>query len=312
MTLNEAGIKIIDKIKDIYDPDEAKVLAQLTVSYICHISRTQLLAEKQKQLTLRQEASINLVLDELITGKPLQYILGETEFYGLRLKVTPAVLIPRPETEELVDWVLKEAESGELRRRHEKEERGKGGENILDIGTGSGGIAIALKKHLPIAEVSALDISIEALEIARYNAVLNKTRVNFFLQDILHPASGSVLTIHNPILTAQYSQPNTQYSIIVSNPPYITHSEKEEMHKNVLEHEPHTALFVPDHDPLLFYRAVAGFAQDHLTESGLLFLEINETLADETVSVLIDKGFKNIELRKDIRGKDRMIKAMTA
>ncbi|HXH99492.1 MAG TPA: peptide chain release factor N(5)-glutamine methyltransferase [Sphingobacteriaceae bacterium] len=297
MTLYEAEILIINSIKHWYDQDEAKTLAHLTICYVCKISKAQFLAKKKDMLTSTEEASVTEILNHLRTGRPLQYILGETIFYGLRLKVTPAVLIPRPETEELVDWIIKEIKNQDPRLRSKEPEV----QSILDIGTGSGCIPIALKKHLPDYKVSALDISSEALEVARSNAISNKAEINFFLYDILNP-DGFQSQIHN-------STPGTPYSIIVSNPPYITHSEESNMHQNVLDHEPRIALFVPDEDALLFYNAIADFALENLTGNGLLFFEINEALAKETISLLLVKGFRNIILKADIQEKDRMIKA---
>ncbi|HEY0900298.1 MAG TPA: peptide chain release factor N(5)-glutamine methyltransferase, partial [Sphingobacteriaceae bacterium] len=226
MTFGEAEKKFIEDLVRVYDQDESKALAGLTLSHISRLSRGQLLMKRNEQLEPGAEASVLMILDELKSGKPLQYILGETEFLGLRFLVNPSVLIPRPETEELVDWIIQEAE----KNQHYI--------SILDIGTGSGCIPVALKKKLPAMKVSAIDISFEALETAMRNAVLNGTEVTFKRVDILNP---------------EPAFPDHKYSIIVSNPPYITETEKEQMHQNVLDFEPHTALFVKDTDPLLFY-----------------------------------------------------------
>jgi release factor glutamine methyltransferase len=291
ITIGEAEIKISESIQAIYGADEAKAIAQLVLCHVCGVSKVQLILKKQDPLYTMEERSVNLILSELINGRPVQYILGETEFYGLQIKVTPSVLIPRPETEELVEWVLKEAEGLEF--------GGKGNDSgiksILDIGTGSGCIPIALKKHLPEAGVYGLDVSAKALEVARENAALNDVDVQFICTDILQPVT------HKPTAV-------NCYDIIVSNPPYITQSEKERMHQNVLDHEPHLALFVSDEDPLLFYKAIADFALNYLAEKGRLFLEINEFLGDQTLAMLQEKGFKNAVLRKDLQGKDRMIR----
>jgi len=200
-------------------------------------------------------------------------------FYGLPLKINEHVLIPRPETEELVDWVIKEV-------KHKKD-------SLLDIGTGSGCIPIAIKKNLPAISVSAIDISAEALKVASANALINGTEVNFIEADILSYSS------------------DEKYDVIVSNPPYIRELEKADMHENVLAHEPHAALFVSDENPLIFYKTISDFAYINLNPNGYLFFEINEFLWEETLKILIDKGFKNIELRKDMQGKDRMIMART-
>ncbi|RZL18483.1 MAG: peptide chain release factor N(5)-glutamine methyltransferase [Pedobacter sp.] len=222
---------------------------------------------------------LSKILTDLKTGKPVQQVLGETIFYGLPFKVTSNVLIPRPETEELVDWVI----------NHVKDKK----ESLLDIGTGSGCIPIVLKKHLPHLNVSSIDISSEALKVAAENAQLNKININLIEADIL-----------------KYST-DKMYDVIVSNPPYIRELEKAEMHENVLIHEPHTALFVSDENPLIFYKAIADFALSNLNPNGYLFFEINEYLWEETLQILIDKRFKNIELKKDMQGKDRMIMART-
>ncbi len=225
-------------------------------------------------------------MEELKTGKPLQYVLGETEFYGLRFKVNPSVLIPRPETEELVEWIISDLP---------KPKTSIEGLKIIDIGTGSGCIPISLKKNLPEAQLFALDISPEALDVSIQNAALNQTTVNFIQADILN--------LLNKQLIAE------KFGIIVSNPPYVTDAEKEQMLPNVLQHEPHLALFVPDNDPLIFYKAIADFAIKHLDTTGSLYLEINENLGEETVQLLKQMGFKKIVLRQDLSGKDRMIRS---
>jgi release factor glutamine methyltransferase len=285
LTIADA-LKMFDGLSTVYDKPEIESIKYLVLSDICNLSKTQLRAYPDKELDELMEIKLRNILIRLQTGEPVQYILGHTEFYGLTFKVDPSVLIPRPETEELVEWVIKESQ----------ESRTKNQENfsILDIGTGSGCIPITLKKHLPQTQVTGLDISRAALQTAKQNAELNEVDVEFIEADILNPPI-SIL--------------NTKYSVLISNPPYVTGHEKPDMHQNVLNHEPHTALFVPDTDPLLFYRAIADFALQHLQANGLLFFEINENLSKETVELLAGKGFKSIELRQDMRGKDRMIKA---
>ena len=277
MRLEEIAAKFTIGLAPMYDKDEAKAIFYVVLEHFLNFNRSTYLLKKEQDLPDHQLKEIELVLNELKTGKPVQYCLGETWFYGLRFKVSEAVLIPRPETEELVDWIIEKV-------NHPI--------SILDIGTGSGCIAIALKKHLTDAEVIGLDISSEALLIAKQNAVLNGVKISFIENDILH----------YPISTD-----TTKHSIIVSNPPYITQAEKAEMKENVLANEPHMALFVSDEKPLIFYEAIADFALNKLQPEGLLFFEINEYLAKETTHMLISKGFKNIELRKDMQGKDRMI-----
>jgi release factor glutamine methyltransferase len=275
------------QLNKIYSTNETEAISLLTISEITTLSKASIKAFPERELTAEQAESFKNILTQLLTGKPIQYILGITEFYGLPFKVNPNVLIPRPETEELVEWIITEGE-----RLKVKGERFSG--NILDIGTGSGCIAISLKKNLPEAQISAIDISEGALKTAQENAELNTVNVNFILTDILH-------------IKSEIEIPKSD--IIVSNPPYVTLEDKKQMHTNVTDFEPHTALFVPEDDPLLFYRAIADFALTNLTPGGLLFFEINESLGKETVQLLQDKGFINIELRQDMSGRDRMIKA---
>jgi release factor glutamine methyltransferase len=224
------------------------------------------------------------IISELKTEKPIQYITGEAWFYGLRFEVNENTLIPRPETEELVEWIVDGLKL-----------KGKG-QRVLDIGTGSGCIPIALKKEIPSAQVSAIDISEKALERARKNALNNQVEVNFVHQDILQSTNLHIAKSSNQL-----------FDIIVSNPPYVRNLEKQEIKRNVLEYEPHLALFVEDSDALLFYRKIAQLALKSLTPNGKLFFEINQYLAKETVELVEQLGFKNIELRKDFIGNDRMI-----
>ena len=272
-------------LKDIYDPNEVEAITLLVINEICNLSKVKIKAFPETEIPVEQSEKLNDILEELKTGKPVQYILGRTEFYGLPFNVNPSVLIPRPETEELVEWVLESVSSFKLAVG-----------SILDIGTGSGCIAVSLKKNLPGFRVSAIGISERALQTAASNAVLNNVGIEFINDDILNPKSHiSYLISH--------------ISIIISNPPYVTLHDKTQMHNNVTDFEPHSALFVPENDPLLFYKAIADFAKVNLTENGLLFFEINESYGKETVELLRDKGFKNIELRKDMSDRDRMVKA---
>lgn len=217
---------------------------------------------------------------------PIQYIIGKTEFYGFPFILNEHVLIPRPETEELVTFILDKVSKLESYHTIKKENTIK----ILDIGTGSGCIPIALKKSLPLAEISALEKSNKALRIAKKNTHLNKVDINLIQQDIL-----------------KTTQLNNTYDIIVSNPPYVRESEKKEIKNNVLNNEPHMALFVEDNNPLIFFDKIAELAKNHLTKNGLLFFEINQYLGKETVDLLRLKGFNMIELKKDIFGHDRVI-----
>jgi release factor glutamine methyltransferase len=276
------------KLNNIYSSNETEALSLLAISEITQTSRATIKAFPEKTLTIKQFERLQNILAELLTGKPIQYILGVTEFYGLPFNVNPSVLIPRPETEELVEWILSETQKV----------KGKGfSGRIIDIGTGSGCIAITLKKNLPGAVVFAIDISEDALRTAEDNAELNETEVHFLNLDILNFLPDNTIP---------------KSDIIVSNPPYVTQEDKKQMHNNVTDFEPHTALFVPEDDPLIFYRAIADFALVNLKPDGYLFFEINENLGNETVELLQQKGFKNIELRQDMSGRDRMIGAKLA
>jgi release factor glutamine methyltransferase len=224
----------------------------------------------------------NSILEQLKKEIPIQYLLGKTSFYGLDFEVNKNVLIPRPETEELVEWIIRDC----FFPRNDKDSK------ILDIGTGSGCIAISLAKNIPNATIFAIDISEKALATAKKNAEINSVNVIFIEKNILE--------------TVDLEQ---QFDVIVSNPPYVRELEKQEIKKNVLDNEPHLALFVEDNDALVFYRKIAELAQKNLSEKGQLFFEINQYLGMETVNLLEKMNFKNIELRKDIYGNDRMIKA---
>ncbi|MNL28161.1 Release factor glutamine methyltransferase [compost metagenome] len=236
-----------------------------------------------KELTLSEEESTHIsnILKDLLKQKPIQHILKKADFYGEVFEVNPFVLIPRSETEELVDMII---------RNH----RDQAPLRIIDIGTGSGCIPISLKKHLPEAHISALDISKEAIATAKRNALRLDAPINFVNADILE---------------WEYIFQSQQYDIIVSNPPYITPKEKEEMHPNVLEFEPHLALFVEETAPLLFYETIASFALKHLTAEGDLYFEINQYYGDETVDMLRKKGFKTVILHHDMQQNPRMIHA---
>lgn len=273
------------ELSGLYDGKEIDSLCMMAIAEIAGTSSAKIKAFPELELPQEHLDAINAILSRLKTGEPIQYILGHTEFYGLTFRVNPSVLIPRPETEELVEWILSEVGSLKLAVG-----------NILDIGTGSGCIAVSLKKNLPAFNVSAMDISNDALEIAKANAALNNVDIDF---------------IHDDILATRLAPTTPPYNIIVSNPPYVTREDKKQMHINVTDFEPHTALFVPENDPLIFYKAIANFASKNLEKGGLLFFEINEGYGEEIVGLLSDKQFINIELRKDMSGKDRMVKAQS-
>jgi len=285
MTFRDAERIYIDSLSSVYDRQEAGSLVWLSISHVCNFERAEYINIKDTEIPADHYESLVKILEELKTGKPLQYVIGETEFYGLRFKVNPSVLIPRPETEELVQWILSDVSNSKISNDRLK---------IIDIGTGSGCIPISLKKNLPEAQLYALDVSIEALSVARQNAAINQTSVHFIQDDILNSISRELK--------------DEKFGIVISNPPYVTEEEKKQMLPNVLEHEPHLALFVPNTDPLVFYKAIAEFSIKHADTNCYLYLEINQYLGNETVQLLKEKGFKNIELRQDLSGKDRMIR----
>jgi release factor glutamine methyltransferase len=281
-TVGEVFGQFKEHLKGLYEANELQAVSLFALNELTGKSKAQLKAFPETALTATQSEELTQVLLKLATGLPVQYAIGRTEFYGLPFNVTPDVLIPRPETEELVEWILQEAA-----------DRQWYAPQIIDIGTGSGCIAIALQKNLPRSAVSAIDISEAALQVAKANASLNEVPVNF---------------IQANILDKRYS-PFEKSNIIVSNPPYVTQQDRQLMHNRVTDFEPHMALFVPRENPLLFYKAIADFALQHLAKDGLLFFEINESLGSETVDMLENKGFNHVNLRKDMPGKDRMIKA---
>ncbi len=274
----KATIQYIEKeLTELYPKTEIEGFTRIIIEAVCGWSFTEQVVKKNEQIPEADFEKTKKIVKRLKDFEPLQYILGETEFYGLKLKVNPSVLIPRPETEELVDWITK---SGLPKNC-----------SVLDIGTGSGCIALALKSQFKDAEVFGIDISEKALEIARQNAVINGLDVRFLKADILN--------------RDHFEWEN--FDVIVSNPPYIMELEKAKMHANVLNFEPQNALFVSDNDPLVFYRSIAAFAKKHLKNFGLLYFEINENMGHEMFKLLINFGFSEIEVRKDINAKNRMV-----
>lgn len=284
MTLLELRSKFLIDLKEFYPKTEILSFYFLLIEYHFGLKKVDISLSPEKELTAKESELIFSALHRLKKEEPIQYIIGETAFYGLTFKVDQNVLIPRPETEELVDWIIKNSNENQ-------------GLRILDIGTGSGCIAISLAKQLPDAEVYALDISKKALQVALYNAKLNKVSIQFIEQDILKT---------NVTLKGA---DNLQFDIIVSNPPYVRASEKAAIKKNVLAFEPHSALFVDDTNPILFYEAIVMFAKKKLRKEGRLFFEINQYLSNEITQMLNKYGFTQIEPRKDLYGNDRMIKA---
>lgn len=263
-----------------YGRGEANAMIRLIFHHIKGWDASDLVIHEADEVAESVHASIEKILAKLADHEPIQYILGETYFYGLRLHVEPGVLIPRPETEEMVDMIVK--------RYGAREDL-----VVLDIGTGSGAIAIALSRNLPFSKVTAIDKSEKALAVARKNAVDLKAKINFIHEDVM-----------------AYSPQPASFDLIVSNPPYVDESEKKDMDRNVLDYEPAEALFVPDSDPLVYYRRIADVARRGLRPGGSLWLEINPRHAAELSSLLLADGFADVELIKDVHGSERFCSCM--
>jgi release factor glutamine methyltransferase len=322
MLLKSYKTKFIKELSSLYDDKEMESFFYLILENFHQIKRIDLALNPEMRMNDKQLLHWESILSDLKKQKPIQYILGETEFYGLPFLVNENTLIPRPETEELVELIIKQNSKSEI----PPEPKVNGAKlnsklKILDIGTGSGCIAISLVKNISNVEVYAIDISEEALETAKKNAQINQVEIHFIQADILKinnleqlPTSNSQLptsNFHLPTSVFQLPSSNfhlpTTFDIIVSNPPYVRILEKQEINPNVLEYEPHLALFVEDDDALLFYRKIAQLALKSLTPNGKLYFEINQYLGIETLELIKSFGFKNVVLHKDIYGNDRMI-----
>ena len=277
-TIKDIRFLLARELKDIYGQPEIGSLTNIVIKTIMRISRLHQLYSQEQSVSDEQAGKIIEICNELKTGKPIQYILGETLFYDCTIKVDSSTLIPRPETEELVDLIIREN-----RQYHG---------SIIDIGTGSGCIAIALAANLPESVVSGIDISDKAIDMARGNALLNNVAVSFFQSDIFN---------FDP-------DKSEKTGIIVSNPPYVINSEKIYMSKNVLDFEPESALFVPDSNPLVYYNAILQIARDILLPKGKVYFEINETMGESMLHLLESFGYSLIEIVADINGKERIIK----
>ena len=269
-----------NQLCSIYDKDEANAMILILLEHYFKINRVKMALEPQLRLSESEMLTFHFAVKDLLKNKPIQYIIGETEFCDLKFKVNENVLIPRPETSELV-----------MKIANRQQSMVNGQWSTLDIGTGSGCIAISLAKLLPQNKVYALDISEKALEVAKENAVNNNVNVTFIHDDIL--------SLKNKI--------DTKFDIIVSNPPYVRELEKAEMRDNVLNWEPHNALFVSDNNPLIFYRTILGFAKTHLKEKGEVWFEINEYLGKEMKELCNEMGFSQVEVFNDFRGKERIL-----
>ena len=270
---------IANELQEIYSPSEISTIARMILTTKLNISLAESISYKINNLSDQQLKIIIEIIGRLKLLEPIQYIFGETEFYNLRFLVNKHVLIPRPETEELVEWIINEEGSKNI--------------SLLDIGTGSGCIAISLAKNITNAKVFAWDISTPALEVANSNAKLNNVNISFSQADILQTK------------TSEHT-----FDVIVSNPPYITEQEQSIMHSTVIEHEPSLALFVPNNNPLLFYKHISDFANNSLNNGGRIYFEINQYYAEETKQMLNERVFKDIQLKTDLAGNKRMIRAI--
>ncbi|MEN9908332.1 MAG: hypothetical protein RLZZ540_1481 [Bacteroidota bacterium] len=292
MKIKAYRTQFIQALSTIYDEGEAESFFYLILEEKKQLKRIDLALQPDLVFSEEEIVVWNAILEQLKLEIPVQYLLGKTHFYGLEFEVNENVLIPRPETEELVEWII---ESQKLEVRSQKL-------RILDIGTGSGCIAISLAKNIPNAQVFAIDVSEKALATAQKNAKMNQVVVNFIKTDILKTNDLEKLPTSNFQLPAKFD-------IIVSNPPYVRNLEKQEIKKNVLDNEPHLALFVEDDNALIFYRKIAELAQKNLNQNGQLYFEINQYLGKEMIQLLEKMNFKNVELRKDIYGNDRMTRS---
>lgn len=268
-------------LEPLYGNGEARAITDYVLDVCFRLSKADILCGAVDEMTAEKTAELNKIFGRLTKGEPVQYVLGRAEFSGRWFNVRPGVLIPRPETEELCAWITADSKAS-------------GSPKVLDIGTGSGCIAITLQLDMPESKVTAWDISADALDVARENAQQLGANVNFVKQDALN------------------AKPEGEWDVIVSNPPYICEKEKKDMAVNVLEHEPHTALFVPDAAPLLFYRAITRLAVQTLSKGGRLYFEINPIYADDTCRMMRAEGMTAVELRSDMYGKQRMAKGIKA
>ena len=284
MDVYDLNTKINDSLFALYANTEIESFFFLLINFRLNLNKIDYVLNKDYQLSNEDILFFENTINRLKQEEPIQYILGQTEFYGLKFYVNKSTLIPRPETEELVDWIIKDNKA-----------KNKEDLRVLDIGTGSGCIPISLALNITKSKITSIDVSADAIGVAKENALLNNVKVDFVKDSILQPVN--------------ISSSSFIYDIIVSNPPYVRNLEKKEIKNNVLNYEPHTALFVEDNDPLIFYKKISEYALNHLSEKGILYLEINQYLGVETIAMLKEVGFQNIEIRKDFSGNDRMIKA---
>lgn len=292
MTIHEAQQRLIFQLYHIYESREASNIADLVMEHITGWKKIDRILNKQLTLLQDKIEILDRYTDELLAHRPVQYVLNEAWFSGMKFFVNEHVLIPRPETEELVDWVMKAVTRTHL-PKPQKLVSADEHLVVLDIGTGSGCIPVTLKKQISFADVYACDISKEALEIAQKNAAIHEVDIR--------------LVNINFLDTSQWVN-LPSIDIIISNPPYIPLKDKETMRPNVLEYEPHIALFVEDNDPLIFYRAIADFAKQKLKQGGAIYVEVHEDIGHDVQRLFAEEGLDGIELKKDMQGKDRMLR----
>ena len=281
MTIQEAKRNIIHQLKTIYEESEAENISDLVIEHLTGTKRTDRIINKEKLISGKQESQLNKYMDRLLQHEPVQYVLNEAWFNGLKFYVDKNVLIPRPETEELVEWIISDCKFPIETL------------SVLDIGSGSGCIPLALKKRLGKADVWSCDVSPEALRVANQNATVLGVNVKFIELDFLREEQRENLP---------------SFDIVVSNPPYIPEKDKENMSLNVIDHEPATALFVPDDNALIFYKGIADFGKKHLTKNGIIYMEMNESFGKKISSMFQSEGYKTV-IKNDMQGKERMIKA---
>lgn len=290
MTIRNAFEQYVKSLSSVYEKAEAESITRLLFEERAGLDSAAIITLGNETMSEAKANDLAWKLIRLMKGEPVQYVLGYCYWFGLKLKVNKHVLIPRPETEELVEWVIQEEGKNSSQKHRDIEKK-----NILDIGTGSGCIAIALKKNLRDTDVTAVDISEDALTVARGNAADSGVSVNFITGDIINP---------------HFSDGDSSFDIIVSNPPYIMESEKSTLHTNVIGYEPKEALFAPDEDPLIYYKAIIRFANRHLMNGGRLYFEINPVFAEQLILLLTAGQFNHAEVKSDLSGKPRMLMAI--
>ena len=284
MTIHLAYQRLLAQLYEVYETREAANIADMVMEEVTGQRKIERIVYKDLPISEEQQKQLEKISDELLNYRPVQYVLGEAWFMDMKLLVNEHVLIPRPETEELVEWIIKDVEQS-----------GNKGLSLIDIGTGSGCIPIAVKRKIPQITVCAIDISDDALQVAKLNAIDLKVEVKFLNLDFLDEEEWKQLG---------------NYDLIVSNPPYIKKSEESTMRDNVLKYEPPLALFVPNENALIFYEAIARFSREHLKPGGSIYVEINEAFGEDVVKLFKEEGFADVVLKKDMQGKDRMVRGV--